>query len=605
MTGHYEIVIGVGIYNVNLIDNKAKIVWEKGDSGLVFRKKLDGTFILTRSTNETCYDAIKAMTHCDTAALRITQPDDTTFTVISVFNIRDIEYNDDKCQMTIKPRYYDPNNIDAVITKDLNIINDAFDTYTINYKLMYQFEYITYSKENVNCPDLTYNVESGEWFSTNPSGFPYIKIFNDTNIVDDEHITGWSYFSQVNQHDGPPESPFFDITTTWFREVKYIPKAIDPLNTPPSGGTSPFSFTYDSTVTINGQLFNKYIRNVGNLIPKSIYGNSLLNNISGISYSLSSYYGFAVSRTLTRARRLNDILEYFKTEFGCTTLSSKFFKDASNPISSADLRYLMIMQKSDAIYKEGAETTDPATKGIITFQQLMEQLWAMFQVTWLVQDNVLYIEHIKYFRNNFSYTENTTVGIDLTTAYPSALIGTHAYKYEQSIPLREKFSFMESWNIDFVGTDINYTNCLEEGSTIDYSASLITTDIDVEHLDTEASNDGFILFHCDSTYKVEAVVGKLTSTSSPNCHLSWANLHDAYWKSNRYLSTGMMNNVAVTFTDTLRKLKKQKALEFPYCVENFESLVNDLVRTTMGDGEIESAEYNIKSGNVKIELAYL
>ena len=617
MTGHYEIVIGLGIYDVNLIDNKAKITWEKGESGLVFKKKLDGSFIMNRATNETCYDAIKAMTHCDTAALRITQPDNTTFTVVSVFNKRDISYNDDKCQVTIKPRYYDPNNIDAVITKDLNIINDAFDTHNIKYNSNLKYEFVTYYDAFLPCGDLVYNPVSMMWTSSVDNRIPETKNYNDAYTTNNYESDSWTFYSQKNvggvDIDG---TIYFSVTTTWFREVKYVAKAVDPNQTPPPKGTSAFPFVYVLTLTINGQLYNKYVRAVDILVGRDITnGYPEYNYETYIYWNLTSYYGSS-ARTLTRARRLNDILEYFKTEFGCTTLSSQFFKDASNPMSGEDLRYLMIMQKSDAIYVDGLETSDPATKGIITFQQLMEQLWAMFQVTWLVQDDILYIEHIKYFRNNFSYLTNTTVGIDLTTVYPTALVGTHAYKYEQSIPLREKFSFMESWNLDFVGTDINYTNCLEEGSTIDYSASMITTDIDPTYLDSYASKDGFVIFHCSfrvvnqgglfwNEINVIDEIGKLSNTSIPNGHLSFANLHDAYWRSNRYLDTGMMNNVAVTFSDTLRKLKKQMPIRFPYCVEDFELYLNDLVRTTMGDGEIETAEYTIKDGYIQIELAYL
>ena len=612
MTGHYEIVIGVGIYNVNLIDNKAKIVWEKSDNGLLFKKKLDGSFILTRSTNETCYDAIKAMTVCDTAVLRITQPDDTTFTITSVFNKRDIQYNDDKCLMTIKPRYYDPNNIDSIMDKDLNIINDAFNTYTIQYQGSHTFEFVIYTKDNVFCNDLVWDVNTLQWYSTTHTWIPVLKIYNGAEISNQVNNAGWTYFSQVNTKVTPliigdplTHDPTFNISTTWFREIKYVLKAIDPLhNKVFPDDASFYDFAYLQEVTINGQVFNKYTRYVDILVAKDLLDDPINNNSAFISWSLTSFYGASDTRTLTRARRLIDILEYFKTEFGCTTLSSKFFKDASNPMSGVDLRYLMIMQKSDAIYVEGVETSDPATLGIITFRQLMAQLWAMFQVTWVIKDDVLYIEHIRYFRYNFSYEPLGIIGIDLTTAYPTALIGTQAYEYEQNIPLREKFSFMEAWNFDFVGTDIHYTDCLDEGDTITHSAEMITTDIDPLYLDNEASKDGFVIFHCNDSYFVITTVGKLTTMSSANAHLSWANLHDAYWNCNRPIEFGNLNNDYHGFEAPQRNNKKQVPIEFPYCVTDFETVINDLVRTTLGDGEIIAAEYNIKTEKVRIELAY-
>lgn len=275
----------------------------------------------------------------------------------------------------------------------------------------------------------------------------------------------------------------------------------------------------------------------------------------------------------------------------------------------------MLVQKSDAIFVDGAETTDPARLGIITLRQLMEQLWSMFQVTWDIVDDVLYIEHIDYFRNNFSYTLNTTVGLDLTVDAPRYIEGTYIYSFDNNLPIREKFKFMEAWNLDFVGTDIEYTNCLTDGGTETYSAELITTDVDTTYLDNEASKDGFVLFHTEKietvigiitaiTYVVAKEVGALTGIDSYNAHLSWANLHDSYWKSNRYLDSGIMNGQETTFVSPLRKLKKQIPLEFPFCVENVDDIINNKVRTTMGDGDIVSAEYSFKSGFLKIELTY-
>lgn len=606
MTGHYEIVIGLDIYIVsNIIDNKAKIKWEKGESGLVFKKRLDGDFTLTRSGNEPCYDAIKAMTHCDTAYLRVADVTGTQFAAISVFNIRDIQYNDDICSLTIKPRYYDPYNIDVLIERDFNIINEAISTHTIRYKGSYAFEYVTYSyPDAVLFSSLIFDEDLQQW--TSPTPKPSTMVFNGSLTDEEIQANGWTFYSQVGEHSGTPDMKFFYITTTWFREVKYVAKALDPNNdSPPPQGASAYEFQYLQTVEINNQDFNKYVRNVDDTVSKSTIGDYNANNLAHLEWSLSSYYGGGIDHTFTRARKLIDILDNFKTQFSCTTLVSQFFKSPVNPVSGADLTNLMMMQKSDGIVVGGIETSDPATLGIITFRQLMEQLWAMFQVTWLIQDSVLYIEHINYFRNNFSYTPNTNVGIDLTTYYPKCLEGSYSYSYEQNVPVREKFKFMESWNLDFVGVDIEYSNCITEGETITHVADLITTDIDPTYFDNKASKDGFVMYHCDSTNRVIETVGKLTNLAFSNGHLSWANLHQAYWRSNRPLTIGILNNEEIGFNAPHRKLKKQKQLEFPFCVENLDDVINDLVRTTMGDGEIELAEYTFKTGNVTLQLIYL
>lgn len=611
---HYEITIGATSYIVDLVDNNAKIIWDKTDNGLMFKENLDGTFVLNRNGNETCYDAIKAMTHCDVAYLVLIDDLGLAIIITTVFGIRDIEYNDDRCSMTIKSRYYDPNDIDGIITKDLNIINDFFPTYTVSNLGGSTFEFVEYTRSDVPCSDLSYLIPEQQWYSTYGGYIPHIKIYNGSYEFGEYHDT-WSYHSQLQTHTGIDVygDPLFHIATKWFREFRFISKVIDPTHSnPPPQGTSAYAFTFDSEVVINGITYNKYVRAVDSMVRYSIMNDHTVNNLGFIQWGITSYYGYG-SRSVSRARKLNDILEYFATELNCTSLSSQFFKNASNPISGADLTHLMILQKSDAIYVSGSETSDPATVGMITFNELMEQLWAMFQVTWVIKNNILYIEHIIYFKYNFSYLQNTTVGIDLTTYYPTALIGSYQYKYDQNIPIREKFSFMEAWNIDFIGMDIDYTDCLKNGDTVEYNASLITTDLDPIYFDELASKDGFVLLHCESIDKVIEGIhyteikvieerGKLTGMTAANTHLSWANLHDNYWVYNRYLYSGYMNGAVHNFY--ARKLKKQNAIEFPYCIKDFLLKVNELVKTTMGDGEIENAEYNIKTGNVKVELVY-
>ena len=83
-----------------------------------------------------------------------------------------------------------------------------------------------------------------------------------------------------------------------------------------------------------------------------------------------------------------------------------------------------------------------------------------------------------------------------------------------------------------------------------------------------------------------------------------ANLHASYWRKNRPLLIGYVNNELIGLEYPRQNLKKQDPFEFPFCVENFGAIVNDPVATTLGNGEIESAEYSFKSGNIKIELTY-
>ena len=119
MAYHYDIELdGTHYTPIGLVDSAAKVVWDKGDSGLNHRMRLDGAFIIYRSGNEALYDAIMNMSHCDNWF--ITAQDKNNYPVVtSTFNKRDLEYNQDKCSISIKPRYYDPNNIDGIAEEGL------------------------------------------------------------------------------------------------------------------------------------------------------------------------------------------------------------------------------------------------------------------------------------------------------------------------------------------------------------------------------------------------------------------------------------------------------------------------------------------------------
>ena len=199
MAYHYDISANkVHYIPYGMADSDAKVVWDKGDAGLNYRKRLDGTFVLYRSGNEPLYDAIMASDHCADWFISMLDHNDN-LVVKSRFNKRDIEYNVDKCNIVIKPRYYDPYGIDAVLEKDYNIINDTLQKLTVSYNAAFQFEFLTCSATNVNVPDLQWHV-SGFWYSIVPMKIPVLKVFcgqgdyTGFNTQDN----GWTWYSQHN-----------------------------------------------------------------------------------------------------------------------------------------------------------------------------------------------------------------------------------------------------------------------------------------------------------------------------------------------------------------------------------------------------------------------
>jgi hypothetical protein len=614
---------------VNMSDTKATMMWEKAESGLVYKKTLGGTFTFNRSGNEDLYDDILNMDFCDICY--IIAYFDGDLMVTSVFGKTDIDYNEDKCLISIKPRYYEPYYmcVGANGDKDYNIINYLLPTYSVKYTAFRNFEFKTCTGHKMYLFRFS---EFPSWVVLGWDGSSWIEFFETDNVPNlkvtcfpatgdaIQHLdSGWTFYSQKNTNiiitpDFDGRMMNFDCTTIWFREVKLVPKSdTSTQGVPPPDDTSIYPWIYIGEETLNDYVYHKWVRCVDNLV---------VQQTETSSYSwwyLTSYLGWydpilsaSTDRVLTRCRKLTDVLNYFAENCGCT-LVSQFFTNNVNPVSGVDLTNLMIAQKSDCRYEIVPPAviptlhSDPATIGNITFNQLMEHLQSMFQVYWYINDaSEMVVEHIRYFRYNLSYVPNTTVGIDLNVIYPMCLYGTKAYSYNKNIPQREKFSFMEAWNLDFRGTDIEYP-CITDGSTESHSANMITTDIDPLYLDYDTSDEGFCLFHCSPViggtvdYLVIKEIGELSGLEIANNHLSWANLHHYYWMDNRPIGSGVMNNKPTVFTLN-RKLQNQVKIEFPYCPNIFDP--NELIGTTLGIGEVKEAEYSFKTGNIVIQLIY-
>jgi len=67
------------------------------------------------------------------------------------------------------------------------------------------------------------------------------------------------------------------------------------------------------------------------------------------------------------------------------------------------------------------------------------------------------------------------------------------------------------------------------------------------------------------------------------------------------MTTGKVNGDTITF-DSIERLKKQVELSFPACCQDID--YNGIFRTELGDGIMDTAEYEAQTGTVKINLIY-
>ena len=606
----YDIYIDPVNYVANLIVNDAKIVWEKDDNGIIFRKRPDGKFSLNRTGNELLFDKLMLFTFCEKGILSVY--DGNGLIAQGTFGKKSLTISEDKCRIDIKFEKYDEYNcLDKIADKDFNILATSTDYPYIpvhEIKLEYGklYEYVTCYDYICQQSDFTGN----SWTNfTDITGAPYpqtscfpsgsfLTFFSNRYTLDGDYIQGGTNC--------------FNVISTWVQEIKLLPRLGGVQSDTPSNDPlvlcDKWGWNFSTIVQINGVQYDKFVRfanitgNFSAVIPD---GGLQLMSPYVVKTELSCT---DIIYSFDRCRKLNDVINSMIYECFDNGFKSDFFKNTVNPISGADLSNLMISQKSDCI----GTTSDPAHIGILTFKTLMEHLNSMFNVKFGIDVNGDFrIEHKYYWDNNCSYDNypfgSNTVEIDLTLVYPYSLIGTNEYTFESTIPIRETFKFMEAWNVDFIGTDIDYSECINKGDNITYSASMFTTDVDPSYLDVFASKDGFCIFHCDSKlasdgfYHVLGEVGKLSNTSVKNAHLSWANLHDNYWKYDRYLPEGKMNGKQTEFN--VRPLKYQKAISFPYCVSEFNP--KKLIKTNLGNGIVRSASFSFKTNFITVELEYI
>lgn len=239
------------------------------------------------------------------------------------------------------------------------------------------------------------------------------------------------------------------------------------------------------------------------------------------------------------------------------TIESDFFTDDPNPITleNSHLLYLTIAQKSDISrwYSPGA-----ATMGGLSWNELMDILWSMFQVKWTydLATKTIRVEHISWFTH--------PAGIDLRTQLSCDATNKCSYLKEE-MPKYERFSFAEASNVNFIGTPIWYNsgavNQDPDSNSIETSIN-VTTDLEyIIDAPGSINDDGFVIlcnYLSGGSYYVRGDFGRYdNSFYCLNMDLSVANLQNSYCKFERVLIEGYMNGTLQTFY-TARKTKQQE-----------------------------------------------
>lgn len=339
-----------------------------------------------------------------------------------------------------------------------------------------------------------------------------------------------------------------------------------------------------------------------------------------------------VTQDYTDSIHIDDIIDEFISPHGLTYVS-QFFNDADNPITGSanklgDLLFLQGSNAGDPTATEKASVMDMTFNEFTFILRDLNARWYIDIETYPLIPKFR-IEHIKFFENNLSYSDAKIVGIDATQKVDvrtGALSIAKSNKYERQqnkLYKYEEFLWSSSETRNFVGTKIYYdhesVNVKIEDNTKPYQ-SLVLTDFPLvlSKPDLVPNTSIFVV-----AGEVDGGVYKIPSEASafdkyitaiqfyedpnrlnnlPNNHLSWGNLHEAYYTYNRILEDGFLNNVLQTFDSVIQTIKQQE-ISFALCPDEFNPL--ELIKTGLSDdGYVVSGVENMRTGTLTVVLEY-
>ena len=305
-------------------------------------------------------------------------------------------------------------------------------------------------------------------------------------------------------------------------------------------------------------------------------------------------------------RWLNDVINFLALKISATaTVSSTFFTAATNPVTlgTNKLINLTIAQKSDIIRPT---STDPARQAMMSWNELMDILWNMWQVRWNYDSvtDTINVEHISWF--------TSSPGMDLRTQLLCKATNKFSYVKEK-MPKFEKFLFMEANNPNFTGLIWYNSACVNQNPDTNVKETSVKVTTDLEYIinnPTAISDEGFVIlcnYYNSGELQVETAIGVFTTDVRLNMRLSWANLHNAYFRHNRVLIEGIMNGSAITFWSAQKTIKQECFAII--CPSDSYNPANEIT-TELGETYFSGVKASVEqselspSGEMKFSLLY-
>lgn len=277
-----------------------------------------------------------------------------------------------------------------------------------------------------------------------------------------------------------------------------------------------------------------------------------------------------------------------------------------NPISGLSFE-VYLTQKTNILK---GEYDQPAQKAMITLGQIFDMLKSCFQCYWYIEGDRLKIEHIRFFQSGKSYM-GTSVGTDLTRLYDSKIrkpwsFGMDEYSFEkEEMPEWYQFEWADDVSFPFKGYPIEVVSkYVKKGNIENVSVANFVSDVDLMLLNPSAfTDDGMVLLvavRSDDKLSLPFVSREIERVTyiMQNGYAAFCDLQERYYTRSLPAKKVIINKSERIVIPT--RGKKQE-LEFPM-TDNFD--IQKLVRTSLGDGQVEDLKMNISSRMVKITLKH-
>lgn len=293
-----------------------------------------------------------------------------------------------------------------------------------------------------------------------------------------------------------------------------------------------------------------------------------------------------------------------------TAKYSRFLYGEKNPISGLKFR-LLVSQKTNII---NGEYQQPAQKAPTTLQQFTNMLRDCFQCYWFIENGRFRIEHVQYFRNGGTYSDSVVLSHDLTKELNSRngkpwAFNTSEYSFDKvDLPERYQFKWMDDVTAAFEGLPIQViSKYVTPGKIEDVNLSNFTSDIDMMLLNPgNMSSDGFALFAAvpptsGSQWTLPFTRQTVNGVEYilQNGYLAFINLQSTYWL---YDLPARWVSINGSETDAYGiERKKKQTLIFP---ANDDPNPMQLIKTYIGNGQVDKLSVNLCSRNIKATLKY-